>query len=348
MPQFMPQSNFDMPGGLGVAKTQGISGTRRNRVALIMGAIIASFALYELITSFVAYTDDAFVRSYLVAIAPEVTGRIISVPVTDNQLVKAGDSLIEIDPVPFQLIVNARQAQIDEAKAQLLVDHDSLEKAEDLVKAAISALALARVTQQRAASLRSVGDVSQAVTDKANDALNRAMADLASAQSAADATKATAAMHQASLEKAKADMATAQWSLARTKIVAPVDGAINNLTVRAGDMATVNVPLIGIIDAAGWRIIANYKQDYIRNFRIGGDAWVWLDSEPWRLHRARIAGIARGISREAGADKLLPYVAPTTDWIRLQRRFPVTLTLVDPPRDLTLYMGADARVIIFP
>jgi len=46
--------------------------------------------------------------------------------------------------------------------------------------------------------------------------------------------------------------------------------------------------------------------------------------------------------------ELLPYVAPTTDWIRLQRRFPVTLVLVDPPADLTLYMGADARTLIFP
>ena len=45
---------------------------------------------------------------------------------------------------------------------------------------------------------------------------------------------------------------------------------------------------------------------------------------------------------------LLPYVAPTTDWIRLQRRFPVTLNLVDPPADLILHMGADARVLVFP
>lgn len=44
--------------------------------------------------------------------------------------------------------------------------------------------------------------------------------------------------------------------------------------------------------------------------------------------------------------ELLPYVAPTTDWIRLQRRFPVTLTLIDPPANL--YMGADVRVAIFP
>jgi membrane fusion protein, multidrug efflux system len=64
--------------------------------------------------------------------------------------------------------------------------------------------------------------------------------------------------------------------------------------------------------------------------------------------RAKIAGIARAIGRHPTPGGLLPYVAPATDWIRLQRRFPVTLTLVDPPEDLKLYMGADARVVILP
>jgi multidrug efflux system membrane fusion protein len=93
---------------------------------------------------------------------------------------------------------------------------------------------------------------------------------------------------------------------------------------------------------------ADYKQSYIRGFAPGDTAWVWLDSEPWHLHRARISGIARGISRDPTPGRLQAHVAPTTDWIRLQRRFPVTLTLVDPPADLKLYMGADARALILP
>jgi uncharacterized membrane protein YccC len=121
------------------------------------------------------------------------------------------------------------------------------------------------------------------------------------------------------------------------EIFAPTDGIINNLTVRIGDTAVADIPLVGIVDAHAWRIIANYKQDRLRALTIGGTAWVWLDSQPWHLHRARIAGIGRGISRDPEAEKLLPYVAPTTDWIRLQRRFPVTLMLVDPPSDLKLY-----------
>ena len=153
-------------------------------------------------------------------------------------------------------------------------------------------------------------------------------------------------MHQAAVSRGTVELAIAAWRLSRTAITAPGDGTVNNLAVRIGDMARAEVPLIGIVDAHAWRIVANYRQSYIRRFRIGQTAWVWLDSEPGRFHRARIEGIGRGISRDPIADGLLPYVAPTTDWIRLPRRFPVTLVLTDPPD--TLFMGADARSVIFP
>lgn len=156
------------------------------------------------------------------------------------------------------------------------------------------------------------------------------------------------AMHEAAIAPAQAELATAAWRLDRTEIRSPADGTINNLTVRVGDTASAETPLIGVVDAHAWRIVANYKQDVIRRLRAGGTAWVWLDTHPWRFYPARLQGIERAISRSPDAPGLLSYVAPTTDWIRLQRRFPVTLTLVDPPPDLTLYMGADARSLIFP
>ena len=143
-------------------------------------------------------------------------------------------------------------------------------------------------------------------------------------------------------------MATAQWRLSKTQVVSPTDGAITNLTTRVGDTGTQNIPMIGIVDANAWRIMANYKQYYVRSFEIGGTAWVWLDSSPWRFYRAKITGVARGFSRDPQAPMLLPYVAPTTDWIRLQRRIPVTIVLEEAPPDGRLYMGADARTVIFP
>jgi membrane fusion protein, multidrug efflux system len=318
---------------------------RRGRVALVGGGLLGAFLLYEIVTSFIAYTDDAYVLSDLVAVAPQVTGQVIAVHVTDNQQVKRGDLLLTIDPVPFQLAVAQKQAEIDETKAQVAADQDTIASARDTLSSETAALDFARVTQERTARLTSTGDVSRQQLDQANDTLRRSEADQSAAQAAISRAHALQVLHQAAQARAEAEMATAQWELARTQITAPVDGTVTNLTLQPGDTAQQNVPVIGIVDAHAWRIVANYKQSYIRGFEPGHAAWVWLDSQPWHLHRARIRSIARGISREPEPQRLLRYVAPTTDWIRLQRRFPVTLTLVDSP-DLKLYMGADARTLI--
>ena len=321
--------------------------TRRTRVALVSLGVLGAFGLYELVTSFIAYTSDAYVRSDLVAVAPEVTGRVTSVLVADNQRVARGDKLATIDPVPFQLVVAQRQAEIDQAAAQLTIDADAEKIAADDLNSASSTLAFAQETQRRVSQLTNSGDVSRQQLDQANNELGRAEAAREAAQEKIARVRSTAALHQAARAQAEAAMATAQWELSRTDIVAPTDGSINNLTVRIGDTARANVPLIGIVDAHAFRIIANYRQDYIRRFAIGHTAWIWLDSDPWRLRRAHVAGIAQGISRDPKPETLLPYVAPTTGWIRLQRRFPVTILLDDEPPDLRLYMGADARALIF-
>src|SRR5690349_12726363 len=62
--------------------------SRLRRVLTVGGTLLFLFIAWEAITYFVAYTDDAYVRSDLVAVAPEVTGRIIAVHVVDNQPVK--------------------------------------------------------------------------------------------------------------------------------------------------------------------------------------------------------------------------------------------------------------------
>jgi len=321
---------------------------RRRRALVVGGVVLAVFALWELATSFVAYTSDAYVRSDLISIAPQVSGRIISVPIQDNQMVHRGDLLAAIDPEPFQLALDAAQASVRQAAAQTLADQESLHIADAQQQVADAALAYAQETIRRVQTLESDSVASRAQLDAANEALRRATGDVDSAKAVRAKAQQMLAADAAAQARAQAQLAIAQWRLDRTKIFAPADGTINNLTLRVGDMARTSEPLIGIVDAEAWRIIANYKQYFVPSFVVGGAAWVWLDSHPWRFYRGRIAGIGRGISRSPDAQTLLPYVAPTTDWIRLQRRFPVTVDLVDPPPDLRLLMGADARVLIFP
>jgi membrane fusion protein, multidrug efflux system len=322
--------------------------TRGRRAGLVAAVLVAAFAAYELITSYIAYTGDAYVQSDLVSVAPQVTGRVIAVHIADNQEVAEGDLLATIDPVPFQLTVEQRRAASTEAEAQVAADEHRIASAEDALAAAVSAANYARENQTRMTTLATSQDVARVELDQASDTLRRANAARDAAQQGIDLARSTLLLHQAAQAQASAALALAEWQLARTKLMAPTSGTVTSLTLRVGDTAQADVPLIGIVDAKAWRIVANYKESYIRGFTVGGTAWVSLDSDPWRLRRARIAGIARGISRDPEPNRLLNYVAPTTDWIRLQRRFPVTLTLVDPPGDLKLYMGADARVLVLP
>jgi multidrug efflux system membrane fusion protein len=318
------------------------------RVGFALAAVLVVFLVWETVTRVVAYTDDAYVRSDLVAFSPQVTGHVIGVHVLDNQTVRKGDLLISIDPVPFQLAVQARKAALAAAIAQEQADRDSASASQNLLTEAIAARELADANQRRAASLAADEFASRQALDAANETMQRTHAAVDAAKAAVERAERLIAMAEAAVQKAQAELATAEWELSRTEMYAPVDGSINNLTVRVGDTARAEEPLVGIVDANAFRIIANYKQDYIRHFKTGATAWVWLDSHPWHFYRARIEGVGRGISRSPGESTLLPFVSPTTDWIRLQRRFPVTVTLTEqPPGDL-LFMGADARVIIFP
>ncbi len=322
--------------------------TRGRRVGLAAAIVLALFVLYEVASSFVAFTDDAYVQSDLIALAPEVTGRIVAVHVADNQDVAAGDLLASIDPVPFQLALAQRRAELAEARAQVTSDQARIAAARDTLAAASSAADYARENEKRLTTLASAQDVSRVALDQAGDALRRANAARDAALQAVAASEATLTMHQATETRASAALALAEWQLARTRLTAPASGTITSLALRVGDTAQTGVPLIGIVDSNAFRIVANYRESFIRGFSVGSTAFVSLDSNPWHLHRARVTGIARGISRDPVPNRLLNYVAPTTDWIRLKRRFPVTLTLVDPPKDLRLFMGADARVVVLP
>lgn len=318
----------------------------RRRVLLTLSAIAAALALYWASGYFFAYTDDAYVTSDLVSVAPYVSGRIVAVHIVDNQAVKKGEPLAEIDPTPFRLALNEKQAKRIEAEAQLAVDRDVIVAVQAQRDDAAAKERLASDNLRRAQPITAEGFLSRQALDTATAKEQEAKAVLADAEAAVAKAQQTLTLHQATIATITAEIAYLQWQLEQTKLLAPTDGTITNLVLRVGDQAVINTPLIGLVDAHAWRIFANYKESVIRHMKVGHTAWVWLDTYPWHLHRATIQGIARGINREQTPRGLLPYVAPTTDWIRLERRFPVTLVLEDLDPAVVLHMGADARALI--
>jgi membrane fusion protein, multidrug efflux system len=316
-------------------------------VLLVLSAVVLALVLYWASGYFLAYTDDAYVTSDLVSVAPYISGRIVSVNIVDNQTVKKGELLATIDPTPFQLSLNEKQAKRTEADAQLAVDRDIIAATQAQRDVAAAKERLASDNLRRATPITQEGFLSRQAFDTATAAEQEAKATLADAEAAIAKAQQMLTLHQATVATISAEIAYLQWQLDQTKLLAPTDGTITQLTLRVGDQAVENIPLIGLVDAHAWRIYANYKEGVIRHMRVGHTAWVWLDAYPWHLHRAVIQGVARGISRDQTERKLLPYVAPTTDWIRLERRFPVTLVLQDQSPDIPLHMGSDARTVIF-
>jgi membrane fusion protein, multidrug efflux system len=318
----------------------------RRRVLLVLSAITLALVLYWASGYVFAYTDDAYVTSDFVDVAPYISGRIVSVNIVDNQTVKKGDLLATIDATPFQLALNEKQAKKAEAEAQLAVDRDTIVAAKAQRDDAAAKERLASDNLARATPVAAAGFVSRQALETATAQVQEAKAALADAEAAIAKAQQVLALHQASVATISAEIAYLQWQLDQTKLLAPTDGTVTQLTLRVGDQAVENKPLLGLVDAHAWRIYANYKESVIRHMTVGHTAWVWLDTYPWHTHRARIQGIARGISRLPTDRKLLPYVEPTTDWIRLERRFPVTLVLEDPDPGIVLHMGADARTLI--
>jgi membrane fusion protein, multidrug efflux system len=96
---------------------------RRRRWLIAIGALVLLFIIIPRI--FHAWhtvsTDDAYVNSYVTFVAPRVTGQVARVLVDDNNRVKKGDVLVELDPEPFRVQVAIKQAAVDTAQANLVV-----------------------------------------------------------------------------------------------------------------------------------------------------------------------------------------------------------------------------------
>jgi membrane fusion protein, multidrug efflux system len=316
------------------------------RLWIAGGTVVIAVALYFGGGAFIAYTADAYVQSDLVAIAPEVAGFVKAVAVNDNQKIAAGDTLATIDPTPYQLDVDLKQQQVAGLEAAVAVKTQAQGADAASLDAANAGLRLAQEQYDRAKTLSAAQYVSQEDFDKVADQLRAAQDRLAGRQNQSQVDDREIAEAQVQVLVARAELAIAQYSLSRTRLTAPVAGYVNNLSLRPGAYARAGEPLVGIVDETQWRVVANFKEDVAASVTPGQHVWVWLDSDPWHFHAGHVQGVGRGIARSETPSGLLPYVAPTTDWIRLRRRLQVTIYLDDAPEQ-GLFMGADARVLFF-
>ncbi|HYK16689.1 MAG TPA: HlyD family secretion protein [Bryobacteraceae bacterium] len=324
------------------------------------------------------WTRDGVVRAHVVEIVPRVSGEIVRAPVRNNQLVKKGDLLFEIDPRTFQVTVDLARAQLDNMRdivasltdqAEGMKDNVSereaaLTQAKSAVEGAAAEAENARISFQRSKELLAQEVSTQRDYDNKQTAYQAAVAQLNEAR--AQVNQVTAGLAQAKadlarsmadlgapgennprLRRAAADLEAAVLNLGFTKVRAPADGYVTNLVLHVGDSAVANQPIMAVIDANSFYVEAFFRETFVESFQSGDRAVVTLMSYPDTPLEGKIESIGWGIAQQNGSTgfQLLPAVKPTFEWIRLAQRIPV-IVRIEAPDKVKLRAGTTASVVV--
>jgi multidrug resistance efflux pump len=329
-------------------------------LTLAMVAIAALFGWWMWQTYMLTpWTRDGVVRTYVVTMAPEVAGRVVKLPVIDNQFVHQGDLLMVIDPTDYKVAVAlseaaVRQAQADteNVEAQIAVQQAQVSASQAQVESAQAALTFA---QQQAARYRDlaqkeVGTVQMeqqtaSTLGQSQAALKNAQSSLTLAQRQVSSLKAQLAAAEANVARARAQLNQAQVNLDRTQIHSPVNGWVTNLLVQLGDYATVGRMVLSVVNADSFWVDAYFEETQLASIRDGDPARIKLMGYNDVVH-GTVAGTARGINvANARADEQgLATVNPIFTWVRLAQRVPVRIKIDKVPDGVRLVAGLTATV----
>jgi membrane fusion protein (multidrug efflux system) len=295
-------------------------------------------------------TDDAYVQANIVGIAAQVGGPILHTHIVDNQRVKIGDPLFEIDPRPFELAVEEARARRDQTRQDVDAADAAVRAAQAEVTNRAALLLYARQYVDRIKPLARKNYLSQDRLEEAVTQLHAAEAQLSQAQHnlvVAQRTLGDPGATNAKLRSAEAALATAELNLTYTHLYAPRNGLITNLNLPVGTYVHAGQELFAVIDTDSWWFSANYKETALARVRPGQPAEITLNAYPGYRFRGVVHGIGWGIHQSDGAtQRLLPQVDPVVYWVRLAQRFPVRIDFVEPDPTHPLRVGASGSVTI--
>ena len=302
-------------------------------------------------------TDDGAARANLIGIAPRVAGPIIKLNVRDNQQVKNGEQLFEIDPADFQLAVDRAQAalasldeQIETAKAQEAQLKYQVKAAEAAVQQATAERDQVADTLHRMEPLLPKGFTTKEQVDETRTKLAAADAEVAQANEKLNQARvavSSLATLQAQRPGAVATLGTAKLELSYTKVFAPYDGQVVGLNISEGAYAHAGVEVFSFLDSRKWYVLANFRERELKSIQPGMAAEVYLLSNPDRRFEGTVEGISPAVqSQEDNVEvKGLPFVKRDLNWVRIAQRFPVRIEIKDPDPDI-FRMGTTAVTTI--
>ena len=346
-------------------------------IVVLAAAGAVAFKYWDYIAN--PWTRDGQVRANVIQVSPRVSGPIVKLPIIDNQFVKAGDLLFEIDPRTYQAALDQASANLDETRddlkdleqqvkaAQAALDQSGsqIKQAEFAVKSTAAQLIKAEADFKRGVNLVKKGDISKRSFDDATASYDVAQANQDKAESQLIQAKSAQIQAEAELARAKADLGapgdenaqlrgakaaleTARLNLSFVQVKASVDGYVTNLNLRIGSQAVDNQPALALVDVNSYWIHGYFRETLVGGIRAGDQAVVTLMTYPDAPLTGVVNSIGWGIAQQDGStgEDLLPSINPTFQWIRLAQRVPVRVHLDQVPDGVELRVGTTASVLV--
>lgn len=321
-------------------------GSRKLIVAGVVGIALVAYGVHWWTTGrFIEDTDDAYVGGDVTVVGSKVPGYIEKILVTDNQVVKKGDLLVQIDDRDYRAAVARAEAAVAAQEAALRNLDATAELQQSVIAEAMAGVSAANAESTRAKlddtryaelSGRSAVSIESAQRAKATfqtaqAATQRAAAAAAAAKSQLDVIDTQRGQVTAALGQAKAELDLARLNLSYTELRAPVDGTIGNRRARVGTYANAASPMLSVVPAHGLWVDANFKEDQLARMKVGQAVDVRADVMPGRHFGGHIASLAPATGAQFS---VLPPENATGNFTKIVQRVPIRVVLDGTDGDL--------------
>lgn len=327
---------------------------RRLRIALmILGplALLAGGVTYYLAHRGYVSTDDAFVEAHIIKVSPRVAGRVIAVPVEDNEHVAQGAVLLKLDSSTYQAIVDAAQARLGSVRAQVESLKAKYQALDAQVASANAQVAYLTREVKRNGPLAKKSVVTNAHLDALNTQLTRARQQVTVlkaqrqqvlAQLGGDPNQPVE--KNPNYLQAAAQLKQAQLNLADTVVRAPAAGVVGHVGVRPGDTLGVGQSAFPLVETADMWIKANFKETALTNLHPGQPVTISIDSYPNHTWKGQVGSLSPGSGQ---IFSLLPPQNSSGNWVKVTQRIPVRIDIKNAGSGPILRAGMSAEVSVY-
>ncbi|WP_083374441.1 HlyD family secretion protein [Methylobacterium sp. C1] len=288
-------------------------------------------------------TDNAYVRVHYAAIAPRVPGQVAEVRVRNNDVVKVGQVLVELDDRDYRAAVTSAEANlardramVENAEASLARQGALIEQAKAQVATAEAQLSFSQADAKRYEYLATTGSGTIKTQQQADSALKQSKAGLDGAKAALLAAQEQLKVLQAqkmsataNVRGSEAQLEQARLNLSYTKIVAPVNGMVAQRGVQVGNYVNSGMGLMAVVPLSEVYVEANYREVELRHVQPGQHARIHVDA-----YDIDLEGTVVGVPAATGATfaTIQPDNA-TGNFTKIVQRLPVEI-VIDPDQPL--------------